>query len=189
MRTGFLMLPLLVAANVLLAQLRLPAAFEKLLETTGLDFFQPLDGRYFAQTYLKNEFLNADYIIRSRKEKLEIRYNLFPDDPGSESDDFPHIRSIQMATHLASNDDDSIVTAVSLGERDLGEDRFNADWGKLFYFRPKIGFSTRGHCQMLALYKEGKGMAFVFYLFDEAGEFLDNRLLSLAFYEADGKSE
>lgn len=189
-RSGVLLLLLLLLANnKLLAQLRLPSDFVKSLDEMGLDFFQPLDGKYFSQTYLNNELLKADFIIRSRKEKLEIRYNLFPDDPANEIDDLPHIRSIQMASHLASNDDDSIVTAVSLSDDDLGKARFNADWGKLFYFRPKIVFSTREHCQMLVLYKEGKGMAFVFYLFDEAGEFLDNRLLSLAFYEEDGKSE
>ena len=162
-------------------QLSLPERFSYLLEATGLEFFQPLEGRYAVQPYLKNEFLSADFIMRSKREKLEIRFNVFPEDPAAPVSDFPHIRGIQMASHLASNDDESVITAISLSDWDLGEERFNADWGKLFYFRPKIGFSTRSHCQMLVLYKAGKGTVFVFYLFDEASEALDNRLFSLAF--------
>lgn len=189
MRILILALSMLFTGVPVRAQLRLSPDFVRLLETSGLDFFQPLDGRYTSQAYLKNDLLSADFIIRSRREKLEIRYNVFPDDPYSDSDDLPHIRAVQMATHLASNDDDSIITALALEDHDLGEERFNADWGKLFYFRPKSGFSIREHCQMLVLYKAGRGTVFVFYLFDEAGEALDRRFFSLAFLPGEGSDE
>lgn len=170
-------------------QFRLPERFVQLLESAGLEFFQPLEGRYVVQPYLKNELLAADFIMRSRREKLEIRFNVFPEDPTTAADDFPHIRALQMASHIASNDDDSVITALSLGKEDLGVDRFNADWGKLYYFRPKMGFSTRSHCQMLVLHREGLGTVFVFYLFDEASSAIDNRLLSLAFLNSNGSGQ
>ena len=48
-------------------QLSLPERFSYLLEATGLEFFQPLEGRYAVQPYLKNEFLSADFIMRSKR--------------------------------------------------------------------------------------------------------------------------
>ncbi len=61
---------------------------------------------------------------------------------------------------------------------------YQADWGKVFFFQPKTGFSSARHCKMLALYREGQSMAFVLFLFDEPGPVLDRRALALRFREA-----
>ena len=58
---------------------------------------------------------------------------------------------------------------------------FNADWGKVFFFTPKPGFTRKSHCRLLALHKEGKGTAYIFFLFEEPDEVLDHRFLALRF--------
>ena len=41
------------------------------------------------------------------------------------------------------------------------------------FFSPKDLFSEKEHCKMISLYKEGKGMTYIFFLFDEITEEVD----------------
>lgn len=164
------------------AQVDISPHFSHLLELSKLDFHAPLEAKYKDIAVLKNPWQTYDFAIRSRKEKLEIRYLVVPYKESNPLNNIPHINCMRMVTNLASNSQDVVITGLSIEEEELKE-QFNADWGKVFLFQPKIGFSNRMHCKLLALHKEGVGTAYVFFLFNEADQALDNRFYALRFAE------
>ena len=90
---------------------------------------------------------------------------------------------MRVLTTTATNETDNATATISvhsMEEEDLKE-KFHADWGSIAYFQPKTKFAGYKHCRLLGLYQEGKGMIYVFFLFDEPSRFLDNRLHSLSF--------
>ena len=163
-------------------QIDLNNDFTALAEQMGLDFMAPLDAGYKDLKPYPNRYQVYEFAIRSRKEKLEIRYHLEPEKEGNALSSLPHVRCMQLLSHLASNDEEHNIAAHSLPTSIRVED-LNADWAKVFFFSPKKEFSPRLTCQLLAIYKEGRGMAFAFLLFDKPPVSLDNRLLTLRFEE------
>ena len=164
----------------LAGQVDISPQFSKLLELSQLDFHEPLEAKYKDVSVLKNPWQSYDFAIRSRKERLEIRYLVIPNNESNPLNNIPHIKCMQMVTNVASNSQEVVVTGLSVRESDLKE-QFNADWGKVFLFQPKPGFSSKEHCKLLALHKEGIGTAFVFFLFNKPDQNLDNRFYALSF--------
>lgn len=179
-----LLLFLFVVVSDAQAQIDLPENFSLLAEQIGVDFMAPLDAGYKDVRVYSNRHQNYELAIRSRKEKLEIRYHLETEDERRPMTSLPHIRCIQMISNLASNEEEKVVSALSLPDSLTAAD-LNADWAKVFFFEPKKDFSTRLTCQMLAMYKEGRGMVFAYFLFDKPPTALDNRLLTIRFEELD----
>ena len=161
------------------AQIEIPADFEALLQKTGVEIFFPLESTYRNWGSGENEWLNCEFAIRSRKEKIEIRYHLQPYLDSDPTADLPHLNCMRLLTHLASNDEDAVIAAHVLSDTDLED--YRADWGKLYFFRPKRSFGDYANCQLLALYREGVGMACVFYFFDEPSVNLEDRLREIRF--------
>ena len=158
-----------------------PPHFEQLLTAAGIDFFEPADAPYRDLKPHKNRLEKYDFGIVSKEEKLEIRYSIKP----YKTDEFlsqnPHLLTMRAVASIATNEEDYIISALEMGQQALQND-FNADWGMTYFFTPKKEFSRLPHCRMIALYKEGKGTAFVFYLFDDANnEALDTRYFALRF--------
>lgn len=177
-----ILLFLLVGTSSSLAQIDLPENFSLLAEQMGVDFMAPLDAGYKDIRVYSNRHQNYEFAIRSRKEKLEIRYHLEVEDEKRPMTSLPHIRCLQMISNLASNEEEKVISALSLPDTLTAAD-LNADWAKVFFFEPKKDFSTRLTCQMLAMYKEGRGMVFAYFLFDKPPLALDNRLLTIRFEE------
>ncbi len=168
--------------SLLSAQSDLPGNFQARLDQAGLSFIYPVDAGYKHRKNASSPYMESHYTIRSRKEKMEIRYHIQPYDENDPTADYPHINASRMLMHLASNNEDLVMSGINLSEASLKED-YHADWGKLFNFQPKFGFSHYQHCQMLALFREGKGMAYVLFLFDKAGPALEYRKQALEFVE------
>lgn len=162
------------------AQIKYSENFLHLLDHAQIDFFEPVEGSYKEIRLQKGTFQPCDFGIRSRKEKIEIRYLVAPYNEHHYVFRAPHVEGLRMASHLAVNEEDAVITSIGITEDELKEN-FNADWGKIYFFQPKDSFSEREHCKMLALYAEGKGMVLVFFLFDEPSRELDNRHLALRF--------
>jgi len=171
---------LLAIASTAHGQIELDAGFQEKLAAAGLELIEPVEARYKDVRVARNELLTYDFAIRSRREKLEIRYLVQPAREGAVA--VPHVDAIRLLTHLATNDDRFIMSGVDVKATDL-EEQFNADWGKVFFFTPKEDFTPRRQCKLLALFREGYGSAFVFFLFDEAGPELDHRFYALRFRE------
>jgi hypothetical protein len=165
------------------AQIHFPPRFEQLLNTVRLDCVIPLENNY-QEIPINTAFQKYDFAIASRQEDLEIRYFLLPYDSANLLFIAPHIEASRLAFHLATNEEDIAITVLSLEKFELQE-KFNADWGAVFYFKPKASFSEYAHCKMLTINAEGKGMAFVFFLFDEPSRELDYRFEAVRFREND----
>ena len=161
-------------------QVDLTDHFSTLLDRAGLTFVEPLEARYKDIRLAGNDYADCQFAIRSRKEKLEIRYLVYPyqeEDPLSFA---PHVRAMRLLVSLATNQQESIMRGMEVAKADL-EEQFQADWGKVFFFTPKPGFTSWQQCKMLALHREGQGTAFVFFLFDKPTAALDYRFYALQF--------
>lgn len=162
------------------AQIDLTEDFTTLTTEMGVDFMAPLDAGYKDIRTYANPHQAYELAIRSRREKLEIRYHLEPEIDDQPMTRIPHVRCLQMIANVASNEDDTRVSALSLPDS-VSLEMLNADWAKVFFFTPKKSFSSRLTCQMLAMYKEGRGMVFAYFLFNKPPIELDSRLLTVRF--------
>jgi len=171
--------------NFLAAQkIDYPKTFRQLLEKTGVELLEPLDAGYKDFYLPQNELQTCPFGLRSKKENLEIRYFVLPFDKRNYSSMNPHIQTMRMVATIATNEPESFISVIQPGAQDMKRD-FNADWGRIYFFKPKPAFSNKPHCRMLALYKEGKGTVFVFYLFDKTDNpALDTRYFALRFLDA-----
>lgn len=157
--------------------------FNQLLAEVDAQLILPVEANYKDIRPLKNRWMNYDFSIRSRKEGLEIRYKILPFEVENRTFYAPHVKAMQVMMQVASNDEEAVVSAISLSEKSLKED-FRADWGKLFTFTPKPEFSNKQTCQLITLYREGKGMVFLFFLFNKPPMELTYRHLSLTFADS-----
>ncbi len=151
--------------------------FLLLLGNAGIDYQMPSDAGYQEIETAKNPFQHCDYAMYSRQEKMEIRFLIRPMRDTLVPDN-PYIRSMALAMHLAKNEAPSPIAMHQLPEAP-----YHADWGAAYFFQPKPVFGAWQHCKMLAMYKEGHGMFYVFYLFNEADKSLENREVLLQFLE------
>ena len=178
-----LLLPVfLLFTSALLAQkIDYPENFHALLDSIGAEFYEPVDAGYRDYEPLENRWQPCHFAMRSRKEKLDIRYFVEPWNDDLPMASQPNINTFHVLTMVASTDDESLISGIQPTKKSLLEE-FNADWGMTYFFRPKTEFSEKANCRMLALCKEGKGTVFVFYLFDDpANEALDVRKHALRF--------
>lgn len=150
--------------------------FSNLLEQGRLDYLTPTDAGYREINTGKNSFQHCDFAIVSRQEKMEIRFLIEPVlDTNAVLN--PQVRTMGLVAHLATNDETARIAVHHLSGAPYG-----ADGVRAFFFQPKPDFGGEWqHCKMLALFKEGQGMAFVFYLFNEADTALDHRDVLLQF--------
>ncbi len=150
------------------AQVKLSDDFQEKMETMQLEFLQPLEARYKKTRTKKNIILKSDFAIKAKKADMEIQFALKPE---AIPNQFPHMQATSMAVSIATNEQDTKMVMHEMSKKDLTE--YNADWGLITFFTPKDLFSTKKHCKMLSLYKEGEGMVYVLFLFDEATEEVD----------------
>lgn len=174
---GFLLFGLKLSAQ----KIHFPPHFQQLLDQTGIEFFEPLDAGYREVDTVENDYQNCQFAIRSRWEDLQIRYFILPWNEADPSTTNPHLATFRALTSVAVNSDEAVISAIQ-PEREKLRNDFNADWGIVYFFQPKTGFSELPACRMVSLCKEGKGTVFIFYLFDDpANEALDTRYIALRF--------
>ena len=171
---------LTLVSGPLRAQIVPDSAFARLLTELELEIIQPLESDYRAIRPPENDLLNCPLAVRSRREKLEFRYAVRPVAELGYLAEAPHVAAGNLAVRLASNDEDTFLAVHSLSAQAV-RDEYGADWLKIYTFPPKRGFSESENCQMVALYREGIGMAYVFLLFDRPPELLDARSYALRF--------
>ena len=161
------------------AQEPLPGHVRAFLDTLGAELLFPLDGGYKAVPLPRSPgFYPVHYLLRSTSEKLDIRYSFQPD---TSTQTPPHLEARRLALHLCSNDENAMITARDLTDLER-EELFNADWGKVHLFPPKQEFGDGApFCQMLSIYKKGRGMVHLFIMFEEPSPLLENRLYLVRF--------
>ena len=162
----------------LAAQPKLPADVAGMLTACRAELLFPLDGGYKSRLVEDNPYFHYQYELYSRQEKMDIRF-LFQPDPSP--DIIPHLESRRLMMNICSNDDKAAITARDLTTQELTE-LFNADWGKVYLFPPKAGFGNQAaFCQMLTLFKEGRGFIHIIYLFNKPSPLVENRLYLVRF--------
>lgn len=180
MKAVFSILPAFLLTTMLSAQSD-ASIFARRLDSLGAEIVMPIDGDYRPR-YIENNPIQAyHWALGSRKDKLEIRFFILPW-RGQAILNFPHIEAARVARQVASNDPDAVMTARDLTDEELF-DLFNADWGRIYLFAPKPHFGLFEHCKMIALFREERGMAFIFQLFDEPGPNIDRRLHAFQFLD------
>lgn len=167
-----------IFSNNTFAQVKTPKDFAKKLEYMELEFLPPLENSYKKIRYSKSIIVGFDFAIKSKKADMEIGISLLPEKKNAMN--FPHIKVSNMALSAATNEDEEARLVLhEMSKEDL--ESYKADWGAVVFFQPKRIFSDKNHCKMLALYREGKGLVYVFYLFDEASEEVDLQKNCLSF--------
>ncbi len=171
---------LLLFAGAMLAQIKMPLSFEQLLNDAQLSFNKPTENKYKTLRPTKNSIFNYDFSIKAKRGDLEIRYAIKKINKKQSELIFPHILSMNTASHIASNHSDAEVVVQHVSNEDL-KTIFKADWAAVFYFSPKHQFSKKRNCKMLSLYKESVGLVYVFFLFNKTSIDLDNQFYTLNF--------
>lgn len=155
------LLALGLASSQLAAQLSLPADFSRTLSGRGVVLDSERLAGYRVVPVVANPDMEYDIGLRSPSGRLEVRY-AFRDEPGGES--------MSQALVLAT------LLNVGTGQDRLGpfpqqavRAEFGADVGVSGPFVPRAGFSSEHDAGiMVAIWAEGRGAAYAFYLFNES---------------------
>ncbi len=147
-------------------QIELPKHFEENLQEAKLEFYMPLENSFRNLTIRENNIHAYDLAIKSKEENVEIRYVILPVGH-SIGDELANIKFVSKASSIASNEAESSTMVFHPMETSEAKNTFNADWGASVFFQPKLQFSHREHCKMVALHAEGKANVYIFYLFDD----------------------
>lgn len=89
-----------------------PVAFDQALTEAALDLLEPLDAGYRVFEPLDNDFLNCQFALYSRWEKLELRYYILPWNERDVLSTTPNVASFRVLTTIASNADDAVISAL-----------------------------------------------------------------------------
>ncbi|MTB49609.1 hypothetical protein [Lewinella sp. W8] len=180
---SFLTLFLLLTTLAVWGQLPTSPELTTFLDSLDVRLYQPFDVAYKAQAPTDNDYLEDHARFYSREEKLEIRLHFRAEDARDPYYGMPHLRAGHLVMNLGSNDEDAVTSVHSFGEEEMMV--FNADWARLFTFRPKRSYSERSQAQLIALYREGRGMVYLVLLFDRPPGNLEDRQLLLGFRAED----
>lgn len=163
------------------AQIELPTTFTQKLEQHHIHIALPLENKFKTVKIDSSKYMPYDFAIKSRKEKLEMRYYIHPFEVNdSTMNDIPQVQSMLLLTNIAKNEEDAITAVHRINQSELKE-TYQADWGIVAYFQPKTTFSHFTDCKMVALFKEGQATAYIFYLFDGYNDALDQYAFTLTF--------
>jgi len=150
------------------AQINLTSNFQTKLAAAGVNFLTPVEHNFKIAKVHHNNLQDYDFAIREKKDKVEIRYLVLPD-TGIIAGGYPHLNFGNRTMTLASNADDEASSAISilqLSKKTLTE-KYHADWGAISFFTPKKSFADTRYCKMVALYREGLGYVYTFFLYND----------------------
>jgi hypothetical protein len=170
---------LFALTSLLPAQLPLTSGFEALLDSIDVRVNHPFDDGFKLLENPENDYLEDQLTVYSKAEKLEMRFHLRPENERDLYYQRPHLRASMLVLNLGSNDEDAVTAVHSFGEEELAV--VNADWARMWTFRPKRSYSSRPTAQLIAAYKEGRGLIYTVLLFNEAPETLEGRQMMLRF--------
>ncbi|MFK7807752.1 MAG: hypothetical protein AB8F74_08155 [Saprospiraceae bacterium] len=131
------------------------------MEKLGMVIAPPLENRFKLKEDLQ-DFQPSDVSMIDKNGNLEIRF--FIDTSASVL--FPHINTMSFLTNLATNSQETVVSLLPIAE-DIVRLDYKAQWACQAFFRPKDSFSNKAHCKLIAIYKEGKAVAYMTLLFDD----------------------
>lgn len=182
---GLLPILLVLLSTSVEAQFKFTKSFQEELSAMNAEVLLPLDAGYRSVRLASNWVQDCDWAIRSKRERLEIRYLVTPLREGGPGMDHPDLAAHRLALHLCSNEDDAQFSARDLTEHER-ETLFNADWGRVYIFPPKPEFAPHAYCKMIALHRRDRGLVYIFNLFDTPSPAIDSRFYTFRFIGEDG---
>lgn len=182
LRCFTLIIALLLFTAHTFAQVTPSEDFLGLLDAADLQLGIAPDNTY-RELPLHNRFdddaQHFDMAFADRRSRIEVRYlvDLIPE--GSDLEVVPHVLAMTLAMNLATNDEDSYMTARYLDGEELAV--YGADFATMVNFVPNERHTRKPHGQLVALYRAGKGMAYICIFFDKANDALELHQRSLTF--------
>ncbi len=161
------------------AQFPLSPAFSELLDSLDIRVNHPLESDFRLLANAANDYLESQLTLHSKREKLELRFHLAPERPDHPFAGRPHLQAGHLALNLGSNEEDAVTAVHSFDTEEMAV--YNADWARMYTFRPKRSYSAFRQAQLVAIYRVGRGMAYTILLFDEAPNTLEGRQVALRF--------
>ena len=162
---AFIFMVLVYNSTQLDAQIIYTDHFTEKLLASHLDYYKPLEQWYHVTPKTKDAFLKYDLVLINEAEDLEVRYILKPYEQDA-LDLFPHVDNSRIIHHIASNDPENDITAIILTKGQAIK-RYNANWGVVHYFTPKISFSTKPYGALISIFSEGKATANAILLYED----------------------
>ena len=159
-------------------QIELPPTFNEILEVNDISFIYPIENQYKVIKRPSQSLVPVDLGLKSRKHHIEIWFQFLPETDSHPL--VPHVETMRQVFHLATNDPNELFTTLPINPQKL-DSLFNASWGLVNVFKPKIAFSDKSYCKLLSLYKEQVGVMFVYFLFNKPTLEVDNRFQAIIF--------
>jgi hypothetical protein len=158
-----------------------PAYWQEQLAASQLTFTWPASGDFRVYRRFDSDFQPTDFALWSRRARTEIRLLIQPEDTTRRRRlPWPHLEASRMVTHLADNEENTLIAAHDLDPAAVRE-VLGGHWARMYFFPPKELFAPYDHCRMLCFYREGVATAYVFFLFDDPPAELDEWLGILRF--------
>ena len=93
--------------------------FLNLADQIGLELYIPTENTdYKVGKTHKNNYQSYDFVMRSRKEKLEIRYKIIPYDIANPLTVNPHVQVMRTVASVASNDEEAVLPSHDISPAD-----------------------------------------------------------------------
>jgi len=164
MKIGFSLL-FILSFQLAFGQLHLSEDLKNICHTWGITFPIYQDKGTIITEGPKRFNQQFDVFIIDKKEDYAVMTFFVPHSAYNGMDNAA-VRSMMKATHFASNEEDSHIAMHSLNTEEVKND-FGADWGAVYYFKPKLGLMNRAECQMVVLESSGRGIFYTLYFFEE----------------------
>ena len=95
------------------SQWKMSPEFLQILQEVDAEVMPPLDAGYKVRYPVSNRTQNYQWVLRSRKEKLEIRYLVSPFNTTSPTLKYPAVAAHRLAMHVCSNAEEAMITAAT----------------------------------------------------------------------------
>ncbi len=140
-------LMLIMCCHLAFGQQVLPEDLKNICHTWGLSFPIHQDKGTEILKGPKKFNQQFDVLIKDKKADYSVMTFFVPHSAYNGVENAA-VRSMMKATHFASNAEDSHIAKHSLNA-EFVKDEFGADWGAVYYFKPKTTLLDRTECQMV----------------------------------------
>ncbi len=171
-KNAWLIVSFLLISNLSFGQELLPEDLKSICQTWGLTFPEHQDKGIEIHLGPKQFNQQFDVLVLDKKENYSVMTFFVPHSTYN-GEENAAVRSMMKATHFASNAEDSHIAMHSLSAAYIRND-FGADWGAVYYFKPKKVLSLKSECQMVVLERAGRGIFYTLYFFEKISEDIED---------------
>lgn len=156
---------LLMTSHLSRADIKLSNDFLQAIKDSGMRF-DPPHKDYNSVAVRENTQLKYQLAIRSKIYNMEVRYAIHPTvTEGGGLGSLMYFRTV--IANIAQSDNPFSLPHEEFKQTDV-QTEFNADWGASSIFPAKPSFAAPfDYCNLVHIHKDGRGSAFIIYLFNQ----------------------